>query len=45
MGIENATSVMLELNIEENKIIEMLQKYWGLRLSEAKMFIEHHKGE
>lgn len=45
MGIENATSAMLELNIEENKIIEMLQKYWDLRLSEAKMFIEHHKGE
>jgi hypothetical protein len=45
IGIENATSAMLELNVEEDKIIQMLQKYWDLRLSEAKMFIERQKSE
>lgn len=45
IGIKNATSAMLELSIDEDKIIEMLQKYWDLRLSEAKMFIECQKSE
>ena len=45
IGIENATSAMLELNVKEDKIIQMLQKYWDLRLSEAKMLIERQKSE
>lgn len=45
IGIENAVSAMLECKVKEDKIIQMLQKYWDLRLSEAKMFVEHQKGE
>lgn len=45
IGIENAVSAMLECKVNEDKIIQMLQKYWDLRLSEAKMFIERQKGE
>ncbi len=40
VGIENATAAMIEVGVEEGKIIQMLQKYWDLRLSEAKEFIE-----
>lgn len=36
-------SSMLECKVKEDKIIQMLQKYWDLRLSEAKMFVEHQK--
>lgn len=43
IGIENAVSAMLECKVKEDKIIQMLQKYWDLRLSEAKMFVEHQK--
>lgn len=38
-GIENATSAMLELDIDSDRIISMLQKYWDLRRSEANEFI------
>lgn len=41
IGIENATAAMLE--VDEEKIIQMLQKYWDLRLSEAKEFIRRQK--
>ncbi|MBQ8133357.1 MAG: hypothetical protein IJ192_02950 [Clostridia bacterium] len=43
IGIENATSAMLELNVSEEQIIQMLQKYWDLRLSEARLFISKQK--
>lgn len=43
IGIEKATSVLLELKIDEEKIIQMLQKYWNLRRSEAKEFISEEK--
>jgi len=33
VGIENATAAMIEVRVEEDKIIQMLQKYWDLRLS------------
>lgn len=34
---------MCEANVEDNMIIAMLQKYWNLRLSEAKKFISDAK--
>ena len=40
LGIENATAAMIEVGIEDRIIIQMLQKYWDLRLSEAKSFID-----
>ena len=43
IGIENAISAMLEFCNDEEKIIQMLQKYWDLRRSEAKWFIEEQK--
>lgn len=43
MGIEKATAAMLEAGISDEIVIQMLQKYWDLRLSEANMFIEHQK--
>lgn len=43
IGIENATAAMIEVGIEDDKIIQMLQKYWDLRLSEAKEFVERQK--
>lgn len=39
-GIENATAAMIEAGVKHEKIIQMLQKYWDLRLSEAKSFVE-----
>jgi hypothetical protein len=38
-GIEKATAALLEAEVEDEKIIYLLQKYWDLRLSEAKEFI------
>lgn len=43
IGIRNATAAMIEVGVEEDKIILMLQKYWDLRLSEAKEFVERQK--
>lgn len=40
IGIENATAAMIEVGIEDEKITQMLQKYWDLRLSEAKAFVK-----
>jgi len=45
VGIEKATCAMIETGIDDEMIVKMLQKYWDLRLSEAKEFIEnaaHH---
>lgn len=44
VGIENATAAMLEVGVEEEKIIQMLQKYWDLRPSEATTFVHREKG-
>lgn len=35
---------MLEVGVEEEKIIQMLQKYWDLRPSEATTFVHREKG-
>ena len=43
IGIENAIAAMIEVGIEDDKIIQMLQKYWDLRLSEAKEFVERQR--
>lgn len=43
IGIKNATAAMMEAGVEEDKIIRILQKYWDLRLSEAKEFVERSK--
>ena len=40
LGIENATAAMMEVGIEDKMIIQMLQKYWDLRLSEATSFVD-----
>ena len=37
--IKNASLAMLESGVEEQQVIAMLQKYWDLRLSEAKFFV------
>lgn len=34
---------MLEAGVADEKIIQMLQKYWDLRLSEGKQFIERRQ--
>lgn len=44
IGIENAISAMLELGVEDESIIQMLQKYLDLRLSEVSKFIDRQKG-
>lgn len=43
VGIGNAIAAMIEVGVEEDKIIHMLQKYWDLRLSEAKEFVERQR--
>lgn len=42
IGIDNATMAMLEAGIDKETIIQMLQKYWDLRLSEATSFVNTH---
>lgn len=42
-GIEKATAAMVEAKVKDDKIIEMLQKYWDLRLSEARKFLDSEK--
>lgn len=39
-SIEKATLALLEANVPKDQIITLLQKYWDLRRSEAKQFIE-----
>ena len=43
IGIGNTTAAMMESGVEDDKIIQMLQKYWNLRLSEAKEFVVRQK--
>lgn len=43
IGIEKATAAMIEVGIEEDKIVRALQKHWDLRLSEAKIFVDKQK--
>lgn len=43
LGIEKATISMLEADVEDTIIIQMLQKHWDLRLSEATEFLENGK--
>lgn len=40
IGIEKATAALLEAKVEKKKIINLLQKYWDLRLSEANNFYD-----
>lgn len=39
--VEKATAAMTEAGVDKETIIRMLQKYWDLRLSEAKALVEH----
>ncbi|MBR3681498.1 MAG: hypothetical protein IKL79_05800 [Clostridia bacterium] len=41
--MSRAVDSMLECDVSDEKIISMLQKYWDLRLSEAKAIIESAK--
>lgn len=43
LGIEKATAAFCEAGLEDEKIIALLQKYWDLRLSEAKEFLRREK--
>lgn len=43
IGIENATAALIEADVEEDKIIQLLQKYWDLRLSEAREFVKRQR--
>ncbi|WP_050607384.1 hypothetical protein [Clostridium niameyense] len=39
-GIEKAIAALCEAEVEENKIIYLMQKYWDLRLSEVKELLQ-----
>lgn len=39
IGIKKATAALQEAEVQDEKIIYLLQKYWDLRLSEAKEFL------
>ena len=41
IGIKKAVAALREADIEDAKIVELLQKYWDLCLSEAKEFLQH----
>ncbi len=41
VGIEKATLAMMEAGVERSIIINMLQKHWNLRLSEATAFVDN----
>jgi len=43
VGIEKAVAALYEAEVDEEEIIALLQKYWDLRLSEAKEFLRHEK--
>ena len=43
IGIEKATASLKEAKVEDEKIIYLLQKYWDLRLSEAKEFLQQER--
>ncbi len=40
LEINSSTVSMIEVNIENEIIIQMLQKYWDLRISEATLFVD-----
>lgn len=40
IGIEKATTALSEAEVEDEKIIYLLQKYWDLRRSEANEFLQ-----
>lgn len=40
IGIEKATAALREAEVEDEKIIYLLQKYWNLRRSEANEFLQ-----
>lgn len=42
-GIEKATMAMIEAGVDEKVIVALLQKYWDLRLSEAKSFVDEFR--
>ena len=42
-GINNAALALLESGVDEQQVIAMLQRYWDLRLSEAKSFVEGNR--
>lgn len=39
-GIEKVTAAMIEVGIEDNLIIQMLQKYWYVCLIKAESFVK-----
>jgi hypothetical protein len=43
IGIEKATAALQEAEVEDEKIIYLLQKYWDLRLSEAKELLRQER--
>lgn len=43
ISIEKATLAMCEAKVQDDTIIAMLQKYWDLRLTEAKEFLSGAK--
>ena len=43
IGIEKAVAALYEAEVDEERIISLVQKYWDLRLSEAKEFLKHEK--
>ena len=43
IGIEKATAALKEAKAEDEKIIYLLQKYWDIRLSEAKEFLQQER--
>ena len=43
LGIENATAAMIEVGIEDRIIIQMLQNYCDLQLSEATSFVDRQQ--
>lgn len=42
-GIKKATAALQEAEVEEEKIIYLLQKYWDLRLSETKELLRQER--
>lgn len=43
IGIEKAIAALQEAEVEDEKIIYLLQKYWDLRLSEAKELLRQER--
>ncbi len=43
VGIDRAVCAMLEANVDDNKIIDLLIKYWDIKPSDAKYYFEFSK--